>query len=248
MTRCVCVFLLALMLSLQGCRGEVDVFAEPGAQTEKADVLRQGAAGCVLVSYASYPLRKDAPPDGVRAALMRAIDGQTCSAAAFYWTENLMAERWIREQLARRAAAGRPQQLILAGHGLGATAAAETARAIMASMPEAQILLLLTVDAVKTGRISSTAGYAGNQIANRMGLRVNLVAYDGAPMPDNVRLLSHVNYYQNSSEYYHGAPMPGASNHHIADTSGVLNHADIDDFILPLAESDIAAALRRAAP
>lgn len=237
----------ALISLLQGCADTAATTpAESVSVSRSSEALRLDTAGCVIVSFSSNHFGKDAPPDGVRAAVLRATDSERCSAASFVWTETASARRWAQEQLSIRAAAGRPQKLILAGHGTGASTAAETARAVMATRPDVQIVLLLTVDAVKTGRISSTAGYAGNQIANRVGWNVNLVAYDNAPAPDGARLLSHINYYQNESGYYHGAPMPSAENHLVADTSGLLNHGDVDDFVVPLVTADIATAIRRA--
>ncbi len=240
-----CAALLAGLLA-GGCGKEIDVFPEPGNATELADVYRLDNRGCVIVSYASYPLRKNSPPDGVRAAITRAMGNAPCSAASFYWTERIMAERWIREQLAARRNAGWPQRVILAGHGLGAAEAAETVKTVLASDPMTEVVLLLTVDAVKPGRISSTAGVTGAAIATRMPvLKVNLFAYDQAPVPDGRRFWAHVNYYQNKSEYYHGTSMPGAENHLIGDWSGLLNHANSDDFVVSLLTSDLRVALQR---
>ncbi len=239
-------FLLAAMLTAGGCGKEIDVFPEPGNATETVEILRTDARGCVAVSYSSYPLRPGSPPDGVRAALMRALGQTPCSAASFFWSERVMAERWINDQLTMRRNAGLPQRLILAGHGLGATEAAETAKDILARDPSVEIVLLLTVDAVKTGRLSSTAGTAGTAIANHVpGLKVNLVAYDSAPVPDGMRFWAHVNYYQARSESYHGGPMAGAENHRLEDWTGLLNHANADDFAMSLIAADIRVALQR---
>lgn len=241
-----CALLFISMLAVGGCGKEIDVFPEPGSATESAEIIRTGNSGCVVVSYSSFPLRKDSPPDGVRAAVLRSLSRTPCSAAAFYWSERAMAERWIREQLAIRRNAGMPMRLILAGHGLGAAEAAETAKDILAREPDVQIVLLLTVDAVRPGRLTSTARTAGAAIANHVpGVNLNLIAYDAAPIPDGRKLWAHVNYYQAKSDYYHGTSMAGAENHLLSDRSGVLNHATADDFAIAQITADIRQALAR---
>lgn len=240
---------VSVTLLAAGCGKEIDVFPEPGNVTESAEVIRLARTGCVIVSYSSYPLSGAAPPDGVSAAIMAGIGNRPCSAASFFWSEKTLAERWIREQLALRRRAGLPQRLILAGHGLGATEAAETAKNILAREPEAELVLLLTVDAIKTGRLSSTAGATGTAIANKMpGIKINLVSYDAAPLPDGQRFWAHINYYQENSAAYHGMRMPGAENHRLDDWSGFLTHSNADNFAMPLLTADIRSALKRISP
>lgn len=233
-----------------GCGREVDPFPEPGDVTEAALIMRRSSMGPVIVVFTPYPLRDDSPPDGVRAAVIRAMGGMSCSAAAFHWPERAMAERWIDEQIETRRAQGVPTRLILAGHSLGATAASETARDLIANRPDAFVSLLLTVDAVKTGRINSAAGAAGAVIGGSglPGVKVSLAAYDSAPQPDGVRFLRHVNYYQQRTPLYHGSAMPGAENHLLSDPTGLLNHANADDFAFSLMVGDLRSAIGRGGP
>ena len=225
---------LILAITLIGCGQEVDPFPSPGNVTEAAIIIRRSSLGPILVVFTPYPLHKDAPPDGVHAAALDAIGGLNCSAAAFHWSERDMAERWIKEQTDIRRSQGVAPQLILAGHSLGATTAAETARDVLNRQPDVIIPLLLTVDAIKTGRIVSKAGVTGAIIANSVpGIKTNFTSYDSAPYPDNVRFLRHMNYYQNNSSLYHGVAMPGAENRLLTDSTTLLNHGNADDFCYP---------------
>ena len=241
------VLLLLLVLLPAGCDGRVSVFPEPQAN-EASRVLRRSDQGSIVIAFASYPLKAGVPPDGLGMALSRAITRQPCSAAVFYWSERVLAERWIGEQMTARRDTGRPVRLILAGHGLGATEASEAARGLMLRTPDAEIVLLLTVDAVKPNRIETAAALTGSALFNfsRMqGTKASLSAYDSAPSPDGRRLWAHINYYQDNSQLYHGTAMPWAENHRIDDWTGLLNHGDADDFIFPLLESDLKAALEK---
>ncbi len=239
--------LIALALLPAGCDNRVSVFPDPAAN-ETSRILRRADQGCIVVAFASYPLKAGVPPDGVGLAVARAIGNRPCSAAVFYWSERVMAERWIGEQMARRRDVGQPIRLILAGHGIGATEAAEAARGLMLRAPGAEIVLLLTVDAIKPSRIETAAAVTGSTLFNfgRMqGSKVGLAAYDSAPTPDGRRLWAHINYYQDRSQLYHGTAMPWAENHRIDDWTGLLNHGDADDFVFPLLVSDLKAALER---
>lgn len=238
---------LCLCLLLCGCgESNVDLFASPNNARESAEVVRSSAAGPVAAVFTSYPLRDGAPPDGVRVAMLRASARIPCSVATFHWTERGMAERWINGQLELRRQQGLPRRLILAGHGFGATEAAEYARDLLFNDREVELVLLLTVDAVKTGRLSGAATAGGAAIVNRLpGVNMNITAYEAAPVPDGRRFRSHINYYQLGSPYYHGAAMPGAENHLLSDWTGLLNHGNADDFALPLLTADLRAALKR---
>jgi hypothetical protein len=220
---------------------------EPGGRDESEQIIRRGWSGPVVVTFSSSPLARGAPPDGVRAALLRALGDDECSAATFHWSARARSMRWIQERLEERRKIGRPPRLILAGHGLGATEAAETAREIMFDDRDVEIVLLVTVDAVKTGKIGGAAGVTGNAIARRIpGVDLNFTAYDAAPEPDGRQLWTHVNYYQAKSVYFHGSSMPYAENHRVDDWTGLLNHANADDFALPFLVADFREALRRA--
>lgn len=238
--------LCALCLALAGCGGEIDAFPDPGGASESGQILREAPMGPILVVYTPYPLRAGAPADGVRRALEASLGRLPCSAAAFHWSEREMAERWIKEQMEIRRHRGRPVRLVLAGHSLGATEAAETARDLLFREKDVVIPLLLTVDAVKTSRIGSSAAVAGAVVVNRLpGVSLSLTAYEAAPVPDGQRLWSHINYYHRNS-VYHGSAMPGAENHLLDDWSGYLNHGNIDDFAYPLLVADFRASLARA--
>lgn len=238
--------LLAALLVVGGCGGDVEPFPEPGGVNESSDVVREGTTGVIVVTYASFPLRKNAPPDGVRLAMMRSLGRIPCSAASFYWTERPLALRWIQEQLDMRRRNGETPRMILAGHGLGATEAAETAREILFQERDVEIVLLLTVDAVKAGRMNSAAGVTGNAIFSRLpGINHSFTAYDAAPAPDGKRVWSHINYYQDNTAYYHGTAMPAAENHRLNDWTGLLNHGNSDDFAMPMLVVDLRQALEK---
>ncbi len=240
-------FLAAVLAWTAGCGREVEPFPEPGGTSEKEEILRRSGVGPVVVSFASYPLRPGAPPDGVQMAILQAIGNGRCDVASFYWSERALSMGWIQEQMEHRRRTGQPLRLIMAGHGLGATEAAEVAREIIFNDRDVQIVLLLTVDAVKTGRLASPAGVAGNTIAKRIpGVNHSFTAYDAAPVPDGRQLWSHINYYQTRSTYYHGAAMPGAENHHLDDWTGLLNHGNADDFAVTFLVNDLRYALRKA--
>ena len=242
--------LAAAALLLPGCfpDGSVEPFPEPEGMGESGMVIRRAPAGPVIVTYASYPLRDGAPADGVRAAVMRAIGNANCSVASFYWSERARALKWIRDELDQRRRSGLPPRLILAGHGLGATEASETAREIIFNDRDVEIVLLLTVDAVKTGKIGSAAAVTGNALTHRIpGVKHSFTAYEAAPEPDARQLWAHVNYYQSRSVYYHGTAMPYAENHLIDDWTGLLNHGNADDFAMTFLVSDLRHALRAAA-
>lgn len=247
--------LIALILCLvwlpltSGCLDKnVEPFPEPGDLGESGLVVRNEKTGPVVVTFASYPLKPGSQPDGVRAALMRALsDDDDCSVATFFWSERTRSMRWIQDQLEERRKRGQPPRLILAGHGIGATEASETAREIIFGDRDVEIVLLATVDAVKTSKIGTAAGATGNVIARRIpGVNLSFTAYDAAPEPDGRQLWAHVNYYQTKSVYYHGSPMPHAENHRIDDWTGLLNHGNADDFALTFLVADFREALRRA--
>ena len=214
---------------------------------ESGEVIRTADIGSVVVVYAPNPPKPGTPPDGVRSALLRAIGDAECSAATFYWSERTRAMRWIQDQLKQRRQRRMPPRLILAGQGLGATEASETAREIMFNDRDVEIVFLLTVDAVKTGRIGSAAAVTGNAIARRIpGVEHSFTAYDAAPEPDGLQLWHHVNYYQTKSVYNHGTSMPYAENHRIDDWTGLLNHNNAGDFSLTFLIADFRQALREA--
>lgn len=238
--------LLAVLL-LAGCGNEVEVFPEATGAADAGHVMRNSPTGCVVLAFSAYPFRPGAPLDGLTRAVEAAIGRVPCSAASFYWSEKAMAERWLVEQLRTRAQTGQPIRVILAGHGLGATEAIETAREIIHRTPNAEITMLLTLDAVKPGKINYAAGAAGAAVNRLPGVKMNmsLVAHDTAPPVDGMRLLAHVNYFQTKNSVYHGMTIPGAENHHLDDWSGFLNHGNIDDFAYPLLAADIRAAVAR---
>ena len=208
-------------------------------------MIRLTETGPIVLSFASYPIRSNTPPDGIRAAVIRAAGRVPCSAATFFWSERQAAEGWLQGQIDARRRNGIPVRLIVAGHGLGATEAAEATRDILNQVPDAQVVLLLTVDAVRPGRIASAAGAASAMVNRLPGVNTSLNAYDSAPVPDGRRFLTHINYYQDVSQHYHGVAMPGAENHRLDDWTGLLNHGNADDFALPLLTADLYAALRR---
>ncbi|MCD8352356.1 MAG: hypothetical protein LUC93_17265 [Planctomycetaceae bacterium] len=233
-----------LLVFFAGCGREVEPFPEPGASSESAEIIRAEAIGPVILAYASYPLKSGAPPDGVRMAVYRAIGNTRLSAAAFFYSERDKAMDWVREQLDLRRRRNLPPRIILAGHGLGATEASETAREILFNDRDVQIVLLLTVDAVKTGRLSHAAGVTGNVLSRRIpGVNHSFTAYDAAPPPDANRLWAHINYYQTNSTNYHGTSMPGAENHQLTDWTGLLNHGNADDYATSFMVGDLRHAI-----
>lgn len=243
---CFSILFLFACVCVGGCGREVEVFPQPGGAGESGRILRNANTGPIVATFTSYPLKADAPPDGVRMAVQRSLGRFPCSYATFFWSDRAMAERWLREQIDIRRQYGYPARLILAGHGIGATEASEVAKDVLLWNTGAEIVLLLTVDAVKTGRVSTAAGITGAATVGRIpGVNMNFTAYDAAPLPDRVHLWTHVNYYQKNGSY-HGSPMPWAENHLLEDWTGMLNHGNADDFALPLMATDIRAALERA--
>jgi pimeloyl-ACP methyl ester carboxylesterase len=241
--------LLALAFSGRCRGGEAEGFPGPAGEGEMARVFRTTDSGCVLAVFSASPLADGVPPEGLRLAAIRALGRSPGSAAFFYWSRQDLAERWIRGQLEARRRRGFPLRLILAGHSQGGATAADMAKTLLDRESDAEIALLLTIDAVKTGRIETAAGAAGAAIANRIpGLNVNFTAYDAAPVPDGRRFWSHVNYYQDKSRFSRGAPMPGAENHRLEDRGGLLNHGNADDFALPFLTADLRAAIGGVAP
>lgn len=240
----IAALLLAVCLAGGGCMKGVDPFPEPGGLDDSSQILRTEGRGPIVLSFASYPMRPGTPPDGVRAAIMKTIGSVPCSAATFYWTENERFRRWFGDQADERRARGLPVRLILAGHGLGATEACELAKDILYNDRDVEIVLLLTVDAVKTNRLGSAAAATGNVLTKRIpGIDHSFTAYDAAPEPDGKRLWSHVNYYQAKSTYYHGTAMPHAENHRLDDWTGLLNHGNADDFAYTFLLTDLRQAL-----
>ncbi len=238
--------LATLTLWVQGCFGEVDAFPEPDAGKEKIKVIRSADTGPIIAAFSSYPMRAGAPPDGIETAMVQALGRMPCSAASVYWSERGLSLAWIKEQCELRRQNNEEPRLILAGHGLGATEASEVAKEIMFRDREVVIVLLLTVDAVKTSKISSAAGVTGNAVTRRIpGVKHSFTAYDASPHPDNKQLLAHINYYQTRSVYYHGAAMPAAENHRLDDWTGLLNHGNVDDFALTYLVSDLRNTLGR---
>lgn len=245
---------LALALAIAALVAGRAAGAEP-AQREV--VLREAVSGPVIVTYASVLPAASAPPDGVRAAAGRVVDGiagrAELSAATFYHEDRAPALLWIRKQMDGRRRRGLPLRLILAGDGAGATEAAETARTLLLHNRDFVIDLLLTVDAVKADRYGSSAAYAaGNALVRGLpGVEASFTAYTAAPAPDGRALLAHINYYQTESTAMHGDAMPRAENHRIADGTGILGHDNAADFALPNLVADlrfaVAQSLRAAA-
>ncbi len=241
----------ACLFAASGCidqsSGQVSGQGGPGGSGGGGLVIRNSGTGPVAVTYISSRPKPGAPADGVRAALVQAMGDMDCSAASFHWSERDRAMRWIREQLDERRRRSLPPRLLLAGHGLGATEASETARDVLFGDRDVEIVLLLTVDAVKTNKIGSAAAVTGTAIAKRIpGVDHNFTAYDAAPEPDGRRFRAHINYYQTKSAYYHGTAMPRAENHRIDDWTGLLNHGNADDFALTFLIADLRQALRAA--
>ncbi len=235
------------VLGAGGCAGTgVEPFPEPSGMAESVDVARENPVGPIVVCYSSFPLKSESPPDGIHAAVLRAIGNAPLSAACFYWDSRSLALRWVREQMNERRKRGMPPRVILAGHGPGATEACDAARELLRD-DDVEIVLLLPVDAVRAaGSTGATAYAAGNAIVNRLpGVRHSFTAYTDAPAPDGKRLWTHINYHQDNSPNFHGAAMPRAENHRIADWTGLLNHGNADDFVLPLLQADLKYAIAR---
>lgn len=239
------LLLLSASLVMAGCFNDVEPFPEPEGVDDSSRILHTAVRGPIIVSFASSPMRKGAPPDGIRAAIQRSIENKPCSAATFFWAERDRTRGWLLEQFETRRAAHQPIRLILAGHGLGATEACELAKELMRQTQDVEIVLLLTVDAVKTNRIGSAAAVTGNALTKRIpGVDHNFTAYDAAPQPDGEKLWAHVNYYQSKSAYYHGTAMPYAENHRLDDWTGLLNHGNADDFAYTFLATDLRLALK----
>lgn len=230
-----------------GCFQNSQPVPEPDKTGDSSQIHRTSGRGPIIVSFSSYPMRPGAPPDGVRAAIIKTVEERPCSAATFYWTERERVDHWLDDQMEERRLRNLPVRLILAGHGLGATEASELAKDLLYRDRDVEVTLLLTIDAVKRNRLGSAAGATGNMITKRIpGVDHNFTAYDAAPKPDGRRLRAHINYYQSKSTYYHGAPMPFAENHRLDDWTGLLNHGNADDFAHTFLLADLRQALAEA--
>ncbi|MDR1533677.1 MAG: hypothetical protein LBU64_01060 [Planctomycetota bacterium] len=211
-----------------------------------ARVLRNTAAGCVTAIFVAAQPGDSPFPDGMARAALHALGTGPGSLAVFHWSRQREAGEWIGEQLAARRNSGYPLRLILAGHGEGGGVAGDLAQSILAAEAEAELVLLLTVDAIKTGRIQAAAGAAGNAIALGLPVAVpNFLAYDSPPLPDGRRFWRHVNYYQDRDRLRRGMPLPGAENHLLGDRGGYPGHDNLADFALPLLAADFRIALER---
>lgn len=245
----IAVLLLAVCLTAAGCFAPGGGSNEPEQRfDEKSSILRTSSEGPIVITFAVSPMLPGVPPDGIRAAMQRSIGNRRCSAATFLWSERERIRYWLRDQAEQRRSVGAPIRLILAGHGLGATEASELAKDVLFKERDIEIVLLLTVDAIKTNRLGSAAAVTGNALTKRIpGVDPNFTAYDAAPPPDGKRLWSHINYYQSKSTYYHGVPMPHAENHRLDDWTGLLNHSNADEFAHSFLVADIRQAMDMAA-
>lgn len=228
--------------------GEVDQYPEPRGLDESSQIHRTSPYGPIILSFAPNPMRSGTPIDGVRAAIQRTIGNTPCSAATFYWNERERTRIWFEGQANERRSRNAPVRLILAGHGLGATEACELAKDVLYNDRDVQIILLLTIDAVKTNKLGSAAAVTGNALTKRIpGIDYSFTAYDAAPEPNRKTLLSHINYYQAKSTYYHGMAMPHAENHRLDDWTGLLNHGNADDFAYTFILADLREAIEKGA-
>ena len=240
------VILCCLLLASSGCNNAPEEFAKPGVASERMQIISESRSGPILVVFTAFPLQDSAPPDGVRKAVSESSFYRTSSSAAFFWSERELSGRWLSEQIAARQKNGETPRLIIAGYSLGATEAAETARRLLKRYPDVQIELLITVDAIKTGKISSAVGVTGSVIsmANPVpGKNIVFTSYDSAPEPDGRRFKKHVNYYQSNSRIYHGAAMPAAVNQRLTASSQALNHGNSDDYARPFIMADLRQTL-----
>lgn len=235
-----------LLLLLPGCGNQTEPVPTVNMESEAVQVLCTSNRGTVALVFTPHPMKKSAPPDGVLRAL-RNVQGKG-SAAAFYYTARNRGEKWLLAECEKRRLAGIQPRIVLGGHSFGATEAGVLATRLLRLHEDVAIELLVTVDAIKTGMVGSTAGVAstvltlGNPIP---GKHVYFVAFDSVIPADGKRLVYHTNYYQLETKLYHGGAIAGASeNYLIPQSDGIINHGNIDDFVYPMVMADMQAAMR----
>ena len=250
MHRIFALALVSILLLVAGCGQEQEVVPVAKKPSERALLLKQSGTGPVALVMVPHPIIGKAPADGVRRALARAVTGKDCTAAAFIFSEEAAAEKWLLKECERRRKAGIMPQVILGGHSLGATAASEIAKHVLGRTSDVVVRMLVTVDAVKTGPVGAPTGMAstvltlGNPIP---GKHVYFFAYDSTPRLDARRMLAHVNYYQLQTKLYHGKPIRSASENHqvITRPKDTVNHGNVDDYAFPMIFSDFRQALQQ---
>lgn len=229
-----------------GCVGESS--GAPQTVTASRKILAESDRGPVLLVLKPHPVYVAGLPGGLQRAAEEASAGGGCSAAVFHYADSVAAETWLRAEVEKRRAAGRKAELVLAGHSLGATEAAELARRLLRRPDCPTIRLLLTVDAVKTGSFGSATSKMAETVVGLGGplpkAGMYFVAYTATPAVDGKLLLAHVNYYHTGTKLYHGSPIASASENYCLDQPELgLNHGNIDDFVYPAALGDLRAAL-----
>nr|MBN2711214.1 hypothetical protein [Planctomycetota bacterium] len=247
------LLLLAALIFLSGCQEkETDPFADIGTVMPGAGekVYRISSQGVVMLGITSHPLDDDGPLSAIHRAVKLASSEAPCSAAVYDYSDRVNAAAWLASECNRRIRAGRVTRVVLVGHSIGATAAGEIARQLVEKKNSVQVFLLVTVDAIKSGAISSTTGITSTILTLNNpipGMKSYFTSYDGTPPVDGVRLVSHVNYYQGNTTIYHGCPMAGASENHLVTTVPVdaVNHGNVDDYAYPMILGDLRVAVRK---
>ena len=221
-----------------------------GEATPKVIRFADEDDGPVLLAFSASPPNPEAPPEGLRRAMARLTAERDCAAALFPHAESGEAWRWLEEQFLRRRHLSVAPRLVLIGHGLGGTQAAEFAKRVLRDPKQRDVVieLLVTIDAVKNGMVSKPMGIASAAVNRATPIlptgRLDFIAYNSAPRVDGKRLRAHANYYQPDNTLMHGGPMDGAANQRLLGPAGAVTHENADQYALPYLIADVNHALR----
>lgn len=233
--------------------GTVGCLREPEPKTSFGTIpqriLRSEPEGPIALILLPHPLSPQGGIPALEQALVESMREGKGSGAVFFYAARSLWEPWLTHEIASRREKGIKPQLILAGHSWGGSAVCELTKRLLARESDVTILLLVTVDAIKSTRIGATAGMAASAIGKVNpipGVDINAIAYTNAPPVDGTRLIRHTNYYQDQIRLCRGAPMEGASENHriTSHPPEAINHGNVDDYAYPFLVADFRAAFR----
>lgn len=222
---------------------------------EKDDNVKQGAVntqpvlcdsgnGAVVLVFSEMSERQFSK-SGIYNAIKLAVPKIHGSAAVFGVSDIDAAYKWLLFRL--RKSSGADPAVIVMGYSFGGSSASAFVRKVVSESTRHKVSLLITVDAIK----SSTLGFTTSATADIFtfdskltGKETSFVAFKDTPVPDSVRLLSHINYYQNNSHLFRGCRIDSASQNYLITRYGKssVNHGNIDNYVERLLVSDMLKA------